>query len=88
MTTWYFYVYSGREEVYISITLYTVKEVAKIIQSNTTYVYELIRKGYLPALKLGSYKIRADALEKFLTDYEGKDLTNLDDVKELPISKK
>ena len=42
----------------------------------------------LPALKLGSYKIRADALEKFLTEYEGKDLTNLDDVKELPIIKK
>ena len=88
MTKRYFYVYSGGEEVYISITLYTVKEVAKIIQSNTTYVYELIRKGYLPALKLGSYKIRADALEKFLTEYEGKDLTNLDDVKELPIIKK
>ena len=88
LTNQYFCIYSGGEEVYISVTLYTVKEVAKIIQSNTTYVYELIRKGYLPALKLGSYKIRADALEKFLTENEGKDLTNLDDVKELPISKK
>ena len=88
MTNQYFCIYSGREEVYISVILYTVKEVAKIIQSNTTYVYELIRKGYLPALKLGSYKIRADALDRFLIDYEGKDLTNLDDVKELPIRKK
>lgn len=71
----------------ISIILYTVKEVAQIIHSNTTYVYELIKKGYLPAMKLGSYKIRASSLEKFLLESEGKDLTNLNDVKELPKEK-
>lgn len=71
----------------ISVILYTVKEVAQIIHSNTTYVYELIKKGYLPAMKLGSYKIRASSLEQFLLESEGKDLTNLNDVKELPINK-
>lgn len=71
----------------ISIILYTVKEVAQIIHSNTTYVYELIKKGYLPAMKLGSYKIRASSLEKFLLEAEGKDLTDLNDVKELPVEK-
>ena len=34
--------------------LYTVAEVAKLIKTNTNYVYELIKKGFLPALKLGS----------------------------------
>ena len=48
------------------------------------YVYELIRRGLLPAMKLGSYKVRAESLEKFLADSEGKDLTDLDDVKDLP----
>ena len=57
--------------------LYTVSEVAKLIKTNTNYVYELIKKGFLPALKLGSYKVRRAALLEFLEKYEGKDLTDL-----------
>ena len=56
--------------------LYTVKEVSKIIKTNPSYVYKLINSGKLPAIKLGSYKIRKEALESFLRDYEGCDLTN------------
>lgn len=36
--------------------LYTVKEVAGIMHSNTNYVYALIRRGLLPAIKLGVIK--------------------------------
>ncbi|WP_077534320.1 helix-turn-helix domain-containing protein [Massiliimalia massiliensis] len=68
----------------MSITLYTVKEISQIIHSNPSYVYDLIRKGFLPAMKLGSYKVREEALKMFLLEAEGKDLTDLDDVKELP----
>ena len=60
--------------------LYTVSEVAKLIKTNTNYVYELIKKGFLPALKLGSYKVRRVALLEFLEKYEGKDLTDLNNV--------
>lgn len=67
--------------------LYTVKEVAGIMHSNTNYVYALIRRGLLPAMKLGCYKVRAEALEKFLAESEGKDLTDLAAIKELPIEK-
>ncbi len=63
--------------------LFTVKETAKILKTNTNYVYELIKKGYLRCLKLGSYKIRAKALNDFLDKYEGKDLTDLDNIKDL-----
>lgn len=56
--------------------VYTVKEVAGIIHTNTTYVYQLINAGLLPAMKLGSYKIRKEALMNFLQQSEGKDLTN------------
>lgn len=63
--------------------LYTVKEVAEIIHTNPSYVYGLIRMGYLPAMKLGSYKVRAEALDNFLKEAEGKDLTDLHDVKTL-----
>lgn len=56
--------------------LYTVKEVSQIIHTNQAYVYSLIKAGLPPALKLGSYKIRKEALEQFLAKSEGKDLTD------------
>lgn len=63
--------------------LYTVKETAKILKTNTDYVYSLIKKGKIRCLKLGSYKIRKSTLEEFLLQYEGYDLTDLDNVSEL-----
>ena len=68
--------------------LYTVKEVSKLLKTNTNYVYELIKKGMLPALKLGSFKIRKSALFEFLSKYEGQDLTDLNNIKELEGVKK
>lgn len=63
--------------------LYTVLETSKILKTNTSYVYSLIRLGFLPAIKLGSYKIRRSTLEKFLQEYENKDLTDLNNIKDL-----
>lgn len=63
--------------------LFTVAEVSKLLKTNTNYVYELIRKGFLPALKLGSFKIRKSALLEFLEKYEGQDLTDLSNIKAL-----
>ena len=60
--------------------LYTVKEVAKIMKVNVHRVYDLIRAGLLPALKLGSIKIRKESLEEFLRKYDGKDLTDLNNI--------
>lgn len=65
--------------------LYTVAETAKILKTNTSYIYSLIKLGYLPAIKLGSYKIRSSTLEKFLQEYENKDLTDLTNIKELKV---
>lgn len=66
--------------------LYTVSETAKLIKTNPNYVYELIKQGLLPALKLGSLKIRRSTLLKFLAEYEGQDLTDLDNIKELKVN--
>ena len=60
--------------------LYTVKEVAKIMKVNVHKVYDLIRAGLLPALKLGNIKIRKESLEGFLRKYDGKDLTDLNNI--------
>lgn len=63
--------------------LYTVAETAKLLKTNPNYVYSLVRLGLLPALKLGSIKIRKDAIDEFLKKYEGLDLTDLNNIKEL-----
>ena len=42
--------------------LHTAKEVGKIMKVNVHKVYDLIRAGLLPALKLGSIKIRKESL--------------------------
>ena len=66
--------------------LYTVKEVSEIMHTSPSYVYKLIGSGLLPVLKLGSYKIRHDALMKFLSDYEGYDLRDPRNVGKISLS--
>lgn len=66
--------------------LYTVSETAKLLKTNPNYIYDLIKKGLLPALKLGSLKIRKTALIEFLSEYEGKDLTDLNDIQDIQIN--
>ena len=63
--------------------IYTVHEVANILHSSPNYIYELIRNGYLPAIKLGSMKVLKSSLEKFLIINEGKDLSDLNNIKSL-----
>ena len=63
--------------------LYTVDEVASILKVNKNTVYDLIKNGNLIALKLGRLKVTKVMLLKFLKDFNGKDLTNLNDIKEL-----
>lgn len=67
--------------------LYTVAEVAKIIKTNPAFVYSLIKANLLPALKLRSYKIRRSALLEFLEKYEGMDLSNPQQIKQLEVNK-
>ena len=60
--------------------LYTVKEVSELLHTNQAYVYSLIKAGLLPVLKLGSYKVRKESLNHFLEKFEGKDLTNPNEI--------
>ena len=65
--------------------IYTVKEVATLLHSSPNYIYQLIEKGFLPALKLGSVKILKSSLQKFLIDNEGFDLSDINNVKKFTI---
>lgn len=56
--------------------VYTVKEVSIILKTNVAYVHKLRQAGLLKFLKLGSFKVRRTELERFLKEYEGKDITD------------
>ena len=63
--------------------LLTVKEVSKKLKVNVNYVYSLMNKGYLNYLVLGSKKVTDFELERFLRESQGKDFTDLDNVKDI-----
>ena len=63
-----------------NMLIYSVKEVAKILHTSPNYVYSLIEKGYLPAIKLGSVKVLKTSLENFLKENEFSNLSNVDNL--------
>ena len=63
--------------------IYTVKETAEILRCNVNRVYELIEAGLLPAVKIGRLKIREEAITELLENYEGKDISDPDDVRQI-----
>ena len=63
--------------------LLTIKEVSKILKTNPTTVYRLVKANKLPALKLGSLKVRQVSLDAFLNQYDGMDLTDLGHISEI-----
>ena len=77
--------WDGNEGVTMEDMLYTVAETAKLLKTSLNSVYNLIRAGLLPVLKLGGYKVRKVALEEFLQKYEGKDLTDPRNIVDLKV---
>lgn len=65
--------------------IYTVQEIAGILHSSPNYIYSLIEKGYLPAIKLGSLKVLKSTLERFLIENEGNDLSDINNIKKINI---
>ena len=63
--------------------LFTVPEVSKILKVVQPTVRRLIDKGLIKALRLGRIKVRKKEIDRFLEWAEGKDLNDLDNIKEL-----
>ena len=49
--------------------LYTVKEVARVLQVSINTVYSMMNAGKLPYLLIGSKKVRGSDLERFIETY-------------------
>lgn len=63
--------------------LLTMQEASKILKTNVNFVHSLRKAGLLKCMYCGSYKVRKKTLLKFLEDYDGKDLRDLNQIKEL-----
>ncbi|WP_097026145.1 helix-turn-helix domain-containing protein [Clostridium peptidivorans] len=63
--------------------LLSVTETAERLKTNKNFIYLLIKKGFLKSLKIGSMKIRNTEINRFLQEFDGKDLTDLNNVKDL-----
>lgn len=66
-----------------SSALLSVSDVAEILKTNVSYVYDLHRSGQIKFLKLGRLKCRKQALEEFLEKMEGMDVTDPFNIKPL-----
>ena len=46
--------------------LLSVSEVAKLLKVNRNFVYKIINNGELEAVKIGSIKVRREALNEYI----------------------
>ena len=46
--------------------LLSVSEVAKMLKVNRNFVYNLIKNGELEAVKIGSIKVKREALNRYI----------------------
>lgn len=46
--------------------LYTVSEVAKLLKVNRNFVYKIINTGELEAVRIGSIKVKREALNRYI----------------------
>lgn len=63
--------------------IFTIKEASILLKTDEPTVRRLIDKGFIKALKLGRLKVRKEEIERFLSWAEGKDFSDLDNVKNL-----
>jgi excisionase family DNA binding protein len=63
--------------------LYTVQEVAQILKTSVDYVYKLQKSGLLKFLKIGRLKCRRETLEEFISKYDGMDISDPFNVREI-----
>lgn len=68
--------------------LLSVADVAKRlgVSSNRNFVYELIKKGLLKSIKFKSLKISNSEVNRFIRWAENKDLSDLENIKELEVN--
>ena len=67
--------------------VYTVPEVAEILGCSSDYVYKLRDSGILCFIRIGRWKCRESTLEEFLAKYDGFDISDPFNIKELEFTR-
>lgn len=65
--------------------VYTLQEVADLLKTGINYVQELRKSGLLKCIKIGHYKVTETTLKQFLAKYDGMDITDPRNPKELNV---
>lgn len=65
--------------------LLSVSDTAKRLDISRNQAYDLINRGLLKTLKFKSLKVRNSEINRFLAEYEGKDLSDLDNIRNLDL---
>ena len=65
--------------------LLSVEEVSTVLDTTVDRVYALNKARLLKFMKLGRLKCRQKTLEAFMEEYEGYDLNDLSNIKELTV---
>ncbi len=63
--------------------LYTIKEVSQLLKVNVNKVHSFRKSGLLKCLNLGSYRVRESTLQEFLEKYDGMDISDPENVRNL-----
>lgn len=63
--------------------VYTLPEAAKLLKVDKNRIYALADKGILKVMKLGCKKVSRFEIERFLIEYAGKNLDDLDNIKDI-----
>ncbi|MNP81912.1 Helix-turn-helix domain protein [compost metagenome] len=66
--------------------LLSVSDVAKRLDISRNQTYDLINRGLIKTLKFKSLKVRNSEINRFLSEYEGKDLSDLDNIRNLDLN--
>ena len=72
----------NKENLYDEIIL-TIPQAAILMHTDINKGRSLVKKGYIKGLKLKGLKIRRAEIDRFLKDAEGKDFSDLENIKEL-----
>ncbi len=65
--------------------LLSVEETAAVLNTTVDRVYALNKAGKLKFMRLGRLKCRQKTLEDFMETYDGYDLNDLSNIKELTV---
>ena len=63
--------------------IYTIKEVSQLLKVNVNKVHSFRKSGLLKCLNLGSYRVRESTLQEFLEKYDGMDISDPENVRNL-----